>query len=53
MVACRELKRMFEIEDEGEESEHDHGDSACRKYHKSVDLGNVPMQQQDRLKVPV
>jgi len=53
-VACKELKRMFEIEDEGDESDgHEpHDDLPCRKYHKSVDMGNVPMQK-DRLAVPV
>jgi hypothetical protein len=37
---------MFDIEDEGEESDHHaHADLPCRQYHKSVDLSHVPMQQ--------
>ncbi|KAH7070199.1 Alpha/Beta hydrolase protein [Paraphoma chrysanthemicola] len=43
MVACKELKRMFEIEDDGDES--DHGDLPCRHYHKSVDLSKVPIEE--------
>jgi acetyl esterase/lipase len=52
MVACRELKRMFDMEDDADDSDRDHADLPCRKYHKSVDLGNAPMQK-DRLTVPV
>lgn len=52
MVACKELKRMFDIEDEGEDSDRDHADLPCKKYHKSVDMGNVPTQK-DRMTVPV
>jgi hypothetical protein len=44
MVACKELKRMFEIEDDGDESDH-HADMPCKKYHKSVDLGRASMEQ--------
>lgn len=45
LVACKELKRMFDIEDE--EDEHGHGqDLPCRQYHKSVDLGRHPLTQQ-------
>lgn len=49
---------MFDIEDEGEESDGHPGDLPCRQYHKSVDLSNLNIQQhdfqqQDRLKVPV
>jgi acetyl esterase/lipase len=40
MVACRELKRMFDMEDD-EEVAHQHGDVPCRQYHKSVDLGHM------------
>ncbi|KAH7078077.1 Alpha/Beta hydrolase protein [Paraphoma chrysanthemicola] len=43
MVACRELKRMFQIEDDGDES--DHGELACRHYHKSVDSSKVPIEE--------
>jgi acetyl esterase/lipase len=46
LVACKELKRMFDIEDEGEESDHHaHADLPCRQYHKSVDLSHAPMEQ--------
>ena len=45
LVACKELKRMFDIEDEEEEG-HDHGDLPCRQYHKSVDLSRHPLAQQ-------
>lgn len=38
MVACRELKRMFEIEDEEEEGP---GDLPCREYHRSIDLSKM------------
>lgn len=43
MVACKELKRMFDIEDD--DVEHHGADLPCRKYHKSVDLGRLPPQQ--------
>ena len=50
LVACKELKRMFDIEDEGGVEEghgHGHGEELpCRKYHKSVDLGKHPLAQQ-------
>lgn len=39
MVACKELRRMFDIDED--EEEHDHGDLPCRKYHKSVDMGKL------------
>lgn len=48
LVACKELKRMFDIEDEDEEHghEHEHGkDLPCRDFHKSVDLGRHPLAQ--------
>lgn len=42
MVACKELRRMFEIEDDNDGDESDEGtELPCRKYHKSVDLGRV------------
>jgi hypothetical protein len=44
MVACKELKRMFEIEDDGEDSDSQHAKLPCRKYHKSVDLSRAPME---------
>lgn len=37
LVACKELKRMFEIEDEDSGKQGCH--MPCREYHKSVDLG--------------
>lgn len=40
MVACKELRRMFDIE-EDEEEEIEHTDLPCRKYHKSVDMGKL------------
>lgn len=48
MVACKELKRMFDIEDgeEGHGHELEHGDLPCRQYHKSVDLSRHPLAQQ-------
>lgn len=51
MVACKELKRMFDIEDDEEEHAHGNGngqgkDLPCKKYHKSVDLGRHPLAQQ-------
>ncbi|KAF1948044.1 hypothetical protein EJ02DRAFT_449516 [Clathrospora elynae] len=48
MVACKELKRMFDIEDEDEDGVgHGHGEGLpCRQYHKSVDLGKHPLAQQ-------
>ena len=39
LVACKELRRMFEIDEEEEENEH--ADLSCRKYHKSVDMGKL------------
>lgn len=44
MVACKELRRMFEI-DEDEEEDHKHADLPCRKYHKSVDMGKLQVPQ--------
>ncbi|KAI8936787.1 hypothetical protein NX059_006031 [Plenodomus lindquistii] len=50
MVACRELKRMFEIEDEdegalvGRDSESVR-DLPCRHMHRSMDLGQHPLAQ--------
>ncbi|KAL5114415.1 hypothetical protein ACEQ8H_007670 [Pleosporales sp. CAS-2024a] len=42
MVACKELRRMFEIDDEGDDSDPSL-ELPCRKYHKSVDLSaSVP-----------
>ncbi|KAF1842568.1 alpha/beta-hydrolase [Cucurbitaria berberidis CBS 394.84] len=47
LVACKELKRMFEIEDDDDDEEHDYRkDLPCRQYHKSVDLGQHPLAQQ-------
>ncbi|KAH7401089.1 Alpha/Beta hydrolase protein [Phaeosphaeria sp. MPI-PUGE-AT-0046c] len=43
MVACKELKRMFEIEDDEDDGQHD-GHGACRKFHKSVDLGRASLE---------
>lgn len=44
MIACKELKRMFDIEDEEDDAgEHD-GHGACRKFHKSVDLGRASLE---------
>ncbi|OAL43608.1 alpha/beta-hydrolase [Pyrenochaeta sp. DS3sAY3a] len=51
-VACRELRRMFDVEEEegDEEGEHGHGHGKgheeCRKFHKSVDLGRHPLAQE-------
>ena len=39
MVACKELRRMFDIDED--EEEHDHGELPCREYHKSVDMGKL------------
>ncbi|KAF2633825.1 alpha/beta-hydrolase [Macroventuria anomochaeta] len=39
LVACKELRRMFDIDED--EEEHEHGDLPCRKYHKSVDMGKL------------
>ncbi|KAL6702770.1 hypothetical protein ACN47E_000954 [Coniothyrium glycines] len=45
MVACKELRRMFSIEDD--DAEHQHGqDLPCKKYHKSVDLGRHSLPQE-------
>jgi len=44
MVACKELRRMFEI-DEDDEEDHKHADLPCRKYHKSVDMGKLQVPQ--------
>ena len=46
MVACKELKRMFDIEDDEEDS---HQNLPCKKYHKSVDLGRAGQQAQARV----
>jgi len=40
LVACKELRRMFEL-DEDEEDGSDHGDLPCKKHHKSVDMGKL------------
>ena len=40
LVACKELKRMFDIEDHDGEA-HEHQDLPCRQYHKSVDLSRL------------
>lgn len=51
LVACKELKRMFEIEEEDEEDEHSHRDMPCRQYHKSVDLSRAPMGAEEGLEL--
>ncbi|EDU51207.1 Aes Esterase lipase [Pyrenophora tritici-repentis] len=38
MVACKELKRMFEIEDDDDAH---NTDLPCRQYHRSMDLGKL------------
>jgi acetyl esterase/lipase len=45
LVACKELKRMFDMEDE-DENENEDPHMACRKYHKSVDLGRLSQPAQ-------
>jgi len=45
LVACKELKRIFGIEDEETEGLNGtHGELSCREYHKSVDLNRVVVQ---------
>ncbi|KAH4000111.1 hypothetical protein HBI25_016270 [Parastagonospora nodorum] len=42
MIACKELRRMFDIEDDNDGDDSDEGtELPCRKYHKSVDLGRM------------
>ncbi|KAI4633210.1 hypothetical protein J4E80_000573 [Alternaria sp. BMP 0032] len=43
MVACKELKRMFDIEYDEDES---HQNLPCKQYHKSVDLGTAGQRAQ-------
>lgn len=43
MVACKELKRMFDIEYDEDDS---HQNLPCKQYHKSVDLGTAGQRAQ-------
>ncbi|CBX99748.1 hypothetical protein IAQ61_003019 [Plenodomus lingam] len=50
MVACRELKRMFDLDDDhvDEPALPRHSESedlSCRRWHRSVDLGQHPLAQ--------
>lgn len=42
MVACKELKRIFEIDDDDDELELEDF-ASCKKYHRSVDLSQAPL----------
>ncbi|EOA82991.1 hypothetical protein ACJQWK_04740 [Exserohilum turcicum] len=41
MVACKELKRMFDIEEEEDDAQSQHQDMPCRQYHRSMDASNL------------
>ncbi|KAF2852785.1 esteras-like protein [Plenodomus tracheiphilus IPT5] len=51
MVACRELKRMFEIEEDEEEMSRDSTshEFSCRHWHRSMDMGQHPLAQTQSL----
>lgn len=45
MVACKELRRMFDMDEDEEDNEH--AGMPCKQYHNSVDMGKlqVPLRQ--------